>query len=276
MKWTMTSSSRGKITVDATHERFGLYLAELVSACREHPLIDGLVLMGSTADRSRVDEWSDHDFAVVCETPSLADLRSDLGWLPRHDSLAFAAREHHDGFKAVYNDGSVIEFAVTDRGGLATFHANAWEVAYDDHSDLDPLMRLVAARTKPSEQVDPVRDFDVFLASLLVGVGRARRGELLSAWSLVGGQAVDHLLPVLVAVSSGGDNRRADNLDARRRIELVHPEFALAELLKTDVETAARNLLNRADRLLRPRWPDYPDASVEVIRRRLGATPTPN
>ncbi|HEY5320399.1 MAG TPA: hypothetical protein VIJ76_05955 [Galbitalea sp.] len=254
-----------------TNERFELYLVELLAACAAHPLIDGLVLMGSTADRSRVDEWSDHDFAVIAPTPSLELLRGDLGWLPRHQSLVFAAREHHDGFKAVYDDGSVIEFAVTDGVGLSTFHANAWEVTYDSAGDLDGLMKTVAARVKASDRVDPIRDFDVFLASLLIGVGRARRGEVLSAWSLVGGQAVDHLLPVLVAalpIPAGGD-AHADNLDARRRIELVHPEFGLAELLETDVETAARNLLTQAEHLLRPRWPDYPETHVDAIRRRL-------
>jgi hypothetical protein len=274
MKWPMTSSSKGKIAMTTTKERFDRYLAELVAACSTQPLIDGLVLMGSTAERSRVDEWSDHDFAVIAQTPSLELLRGDLGWLPRHQSLAFAAREHHDGFKAVYDDGSVIEFAVADRVGLLTFHANAWVVAYDPAGDLEALMKTVAARAKASDQVDPARDFDVFLASLLIGVGRARRGELLSAWSLVGGQAVDHLLPVLVAaltITAGGDVR-ADNLDARRRIELVHPEFGLAKLLETDVEAAARNLLTRAENLLRQRWPTYPHDHVLVVRRRLGWT----
>lgn len=253
--------------MQTTNERFERYLAQLVAACGTHPLIDGLVLMGSTADRSRVDEWSDHDFAVVCGTEAVEQLRADLGWLPRHGSLAFATREHHDGFKAVYDDGSVIEFAVTDRAGLATFHANAWEIAYDHVGDLEALMLTVAARQKPSDHVDVARDFDVFLASILIGVGRARRGEVLSAWSLVGGQAVDHLLPVLVAVSPA--DRRTDNLDARRRVEATHPDFALADLLETDVESAARGLLERADTLLRPRWPDYPVAHVAVVRGRL-------
>ena len=85
--------------------RFDDYLSELVAACEQNPFITGLVLMGSTADRARVDEWSDHDFAVI-------------------------------------------EFAVTDLGGLATFAANAWEVAYGGEP-VTSVMLGVAAKAAP-------------------------------------------------------------------------------------------------------------------------------
>jgi hypothetical protein len=251
----------------ALHE-FERYLTQLSDACRAHPAITGLVLMGSTADRFRVDEWSDHDFAVVCNEGAQESLRGDLSWLPCHDSLAFVAREHHDGFKGAYQNGAVIEFAVVDRDQLATFHANAWEVAYDEIGDLTELMRRVAARRKPSDEIDVRRDFDVFLASLLIGVGRARRGELLSASSIVRGQAVDHLVSVILGLD-GGDPR-ADNLDGRRRFEQVHPGAVLGETLDTDLENSARNLLLRAESLLGLRWPAYPADHVAVVRGRLG------
>ena len=102
------------MTVNPALEEFERYRAELSDACRAHPKIVGLVLFGSSADRSRVDQWSDHDFAVICEARVQEALRGDLSWLPRYGSLAFAAREHHDGFKAVYRSGAVIEFAVVD------------------------------------------------------------------------------------------------------------------------------------------------------------------
>ena len=111
-------------------DRFESYLDELLASCSENPAITGLVLMGSTADRSRVDEWSDHDFAVVTDTERVEELRGDLSWLPRHARIVASVREHHDGFKAIYDDGAVIEFAVTDLSGLSTFFANDWEVVY--------------------------------------------------------------------------------------------------------------------------------------------------
>jgi hypothetical protein len=42
----------------------------------------GLVWMGSTADRERVDEWSDHDFALVTTDGTEERLRADLGCRP--------------------------------------------------------------------------------------------------------------------------------------------------------------------------------------------------
>jgi hypothetical protein len=247
---------------------FELYLEDLVANCVAHPAIDGLVLFGSTADRNRVDEWSDHDFAIVCQTEFLEALRSDLTWLPRFESIAFAAREHHDGFKAVYSNGAVIEFAVVDRVQLATFDANSWEVAYDRLGGLDKLMTSIADKAKLSDEADPVRDFTVFLASLVIGVGRARRGETLSASSVVRGQAVDHLLAVIS--TTGTVVVRPDNLDVRRRFELAYPRAKIGPLLDRDPETAARELLVRAEALLGGRWPAYPAQHVEVVRSVFG------
>lgn len=254
--------------VNPVLDEFERYLRELSDGCRAHPDIVGLVLMGSSADRSRVDEWSDHDFAVVCESGTQEKLRRNLSWLPRHNSLGFAAREHHDGFKGIYRNGAVIEFAVVDREQLATFHANAYEVAYDEVGDLAEIMRGVAERPKPNDQMDLTRDFSVFLASLLIGVGRARRGEVLSGSALIRGQAVDHLLSAIVG--HDGSDPRADNLDVRRRFEQVHPDAHLGELLDLDVESAARELLLRAETLLCLHWPAYPSDDVAVVRERLG------
>ena len=248
--------------------RFELYLGELVENCRDNPAIDGLVLFGSTADRNRVDQWSDHDFAIICRTELLESLRTDLDWLPRFDALAIVAREHHDGFKAVYADGAVIEFAVVDRVQLATFDANSWEVAYDRLGGLDKLMESIAGKGKISDVIDPVRDFSVFLASLVIGVGRARRGETLSASSVIRGQAVDHLLGVISA--TGTVLARPDNLDVRRRFEFAHPEAAIGPLLDRDPETAARELLRRAEELLGGGWSEYPAQHVELVRAVFG------
>ena len=111
-------------------DRFESYLGELLASCSENPAITGLVLMGSTADRSRVDEWSDHDFAVITDAERVEQLRGDLSWLPRHARIVASVREHHDGFKVTYDDGAVVEFAVTDLSGLSTFFANDWEAVY--------------------------------------------------------------------------------------------------------------------------------------------------
>ena len=234
-------------------DRFTDYLQELVESCTQSPVITGLVLMGSTADRSRVDEWSDHDFAVITAPERVEALRADLSWLPRHDRLVASVREHHDGFKAVYDDGSVIEFAVTDLAGLATFYANDWEVAYGGPTVLG-VMESVAAKPVPDSG-----SAEVFLTALLVGVGRARRGEVLSGGASVRGLALEHLLVLL-------RSSVPDNLDPRRRFEFAHPRLG-AELIAAQelpVEACARAMLEIAEREL-----PLPAAAVAALRSRL-------
>jgi hypothetical protein len=237
---------------------FDRYLAELVTACERHARITGLVLMGSTADRSRVDGWSDHDFAVIAPTDALEPLRGDLSWLPRSESMVACAREWHDGFKVIYADGAVIEFAVTDLEGLSTFRSNAWEVAYGGET-VTSVMRAVSAKTAPHGG-----DAAVFLTSLLVGVGRARRGEVLSAGASVRGLAMEHLLVLLRADPL---DARLDDLDPRRRFELVHPSLAreLGLALEHPVEQCARLLLHIAERELA-----LPAPAIVAVKTRLG------
>ncbi|HAM27134.1 MAG TPA: hypothetical protein DCP11_10690 [Microbacteriaceae bacterium] len=257
---------------DEISQEFNSYIAGLVFVCRERDAITGLVLMGSTADRVRVDEWSDHDFAVVCESGMQETLRGDLSWLPRSTDLVLAAREHHDGFKAVYSDGAVIEFAVVDLTELGTFFANAWEVVYDDGGVLE-VMSAVAAKPAPHGS-EPSRDFAVFLTALLVGVGRARRGERLSASGSVRGVGVDHLTAVFAAALPASGKDRLDNLDPRRRFELVYPEVAhaLECAISSELEECARGLLDLAESSLSGSWPPFPREAVETVRRRLGWT----
>jgi hypothetical protein len=238
--------------------RFDSYLHELLESCSGHPQITGLVLMGSTADRARVDEWSDHDFAVITSPESVEELRGDLVWLPRHERIVASAREHHDGFKVIYDDGSVIEFAVTDLAGLSTFYANVWEVAYGGAAVTD-VMESVAAKPVPASG-----SAAVFLTALLVGVGRARRGEVLSGGASVRGLALEHLLVLLRAEPL---DARLDDLDPHRRFELVHPALG-AELGRTQelpVEECARAMLAIAERELA-----LPAAAVAAVRARLG------
>lgn len=227
--------------------------------------------MGSTAERSRADEWSDHDFAVVCESGWQETLREDLGWLPHPSSIVAVGREHHDGFKAVYADGHVIEFAVVDMAELATFYANAYAVAYD-RGGVAEVMAGVAARPVPGATLRPADGAAVFMAAILVGVGRARRGEVLSASGSVRGLALDQLVTLLREFSPPASSEDRDTLDPRRRFETSYPEWGreLAAALDAPVERCARQLLEIGHRHLSELWGDYPQDAESVVRRRLG------
>ena len=70
------------MTPDETLSRFIKYSDSLTDSCDNNPKIIGLVLVGSTAETERVDEWSDHDFFVITESGDQEALRENLEWLP--------------------------------------------------------------------------------------------------------------------------------------------------------------------------------------------------
>lgn len=249
---------------------FVAYIDRLTQACHAHPDVIGLVLMGSTASQGRADEWSDHDFAVICRPGTQPMLRADLSWLPDAGRICAVAHEHHGGLKAIYDTGAVLEFAVVDPSELRTFYANDYRVAYDD-GDIATVMAEVRARTVPGDMTSAADKMALFLSALLIGVGRDRRGEHLTAMSSVQGLAVDNLLALIWAFIPS-EVEVADTLDPRRRFELAHPRIGaeLAPILHLPTEECARRLLAVARTLLAPRWSGYPLHADEIVCRRLG------
>lgn len=253
-------------------DQFAGFIARLHDNLVARADVIGLVLAGSTADRKRVDEWSDHDFAVITVDGAEERLRNDLSWLPDYPDVALAVREEHDGFKVVYDDGHVLDFGVTSLPGLASWHANAYEVVLD-RGGVSGAFADVAARPKPSQSARPDRELGMFVTALLIGVGRCRRGEVLVASQLVRTVAVGHLLTAWRLVRPALLQERLDDLDPFRRFEQVYPTagHAIATALDRDVEAAARALLELAEEELGD-LPAFPGRAATVVRRRLGWT----
>ena len=252
-------------------ERFEGLLDELRATAEADADIVGLVGMGSTAERDRVDEWSDHDFALLTAPGAGERFRQSLDWLPGAGGIALSVREHHGGMKVIYDDGRVLEFGITDLAGLHGWHANAYDVLYDAGGVADAMAKVVA-RPLPTGGPDDVRDVSLVLTQLFIGVGRARRGELLSAGNSIRSEAVAYLLPVLGRRIGASGPERLDNLDPRRRFEAAHPDVGarIGELLTLRPEACARALLELAEELLAPGWADFPHRGVAAIRTRLG------
>ena len=247
---------------------FADYTAALSASLEQRNDALALVLLGSTADTSRVDEWSDHDFFVVTVDGAQEAFRTDLSWLPNAAELTLTVRETDHGLKAVYADGRVLEFAVFSLDELELDEANAWEVAFDK-ADATERMRAIAARPKASASVDVSRGIHLFLALILIGVGRARRGEVITAGQFVRTHALSNLLSVLAATKRG-DTERLDSLDPFRRFEFAFPALGaeIAAALDSAPERAAKALLAIAERELSKR-DDWPLAAVRTVRDRL-------
>jgi hypothetical protein len=230
----------------------------------------GLVAVGSMADRDYApDEWSDHDFFVITEPGGQETLRIDLDWLPDHDRVALSFRETDHGFKVIYDDGHLLEFAVFDLDEIALAGVNRYRVLLDRGGVEE---RAASVRREPrTEQSDDFL-FGMTVASALVAAGRARRGELLTAaffvtWTL------KHLTALLARAVPSTHASILDEFDSLRRFERAYPALGaeLAAIVRLAPDEAAAALLDVAERELRRRRPDLAWRGLEAVRARITA-----
>ena len=218
---------------------------DLARSASDHPDVIGLVLVGSAADTSRVDEWSDHDFFLVVKVGSGEALRNDLSWLPNHDEVVVAARETEHGLKVVYRNGHVLEFAVFEDPELELASVNYWAVPVDK-TNITARVQAIEAKTQ-GVPFDEQKEWGLFLALILIGVGRARRGEVLIAGQAIRSYYLKHVLGFVRdrREPQPGTERLEDNLDRFRRFEKQYPVEAarIESILQLPVEQSAREQL---------------------------------
>lgn len=228
---------------------YARWLDELTARVSDRPDVIGLVALGSTAGTDRSpDEWSDHDVFVITVEGGAAALRSDLGWLPDSDRVAFVHRETEHGRALVLDDGHLVELAVFDDLELELASANSYRVLHD-RADVTPRMAAIAARTRDSVAArdrDGAHRFGTFVVQLVTGLTRHARGEQLSAHHRLRCLATTALVDLLVSfVPSPVESELGDRLDPHRRFELTHPDLA------AEIEAAMRSPLPlAADRLI--------------------------
>lgn len=249
--------------------RFEDYLRRLGDVAASRDDVVGLAGFGSTADRTRVDEWSDHDFAWITASGAEDRYRFDLSWLPDASSIALSVVEHHGGVKVIYDDGHVLEFGITDLPSFRDWAGNRIEVVVDKGGVAEAVAEILA-KPLPAGR-DDVRDIRLFCTQILIGMGRARRGEVLSGSRLIREDAVGRLLAVLGS-RLPGDRDRLDTLDPFRRFDFVHPEVAarVESAIRMPLDDGARALADLAEELLADGWEDFPRAGITALRRKLG------
>ncbi|MGI9645505.1 MAG: hypothetical protein ACR2O6_09375, partial [Ilumatobacteraceae bacterium] len=161
---------------------FDRFTAELTAWAEVDPRVRGLVVLGSTSGVGREpDEWSDHDFFVICTDGAAGELRADRAWLPDPDRVVIHVRETEHGRSAVYDDGHLAEYAVFEFDELGLAKANGYRVLVDDGT-VEGRMAEIAQRTaNDATRTDPDDLFGSFVAQLAVGLNRYGRGERLSA-----------------------------------------------------------------------------------------------
>jgi hypothetical protein len=254
---------------------FETYTDLLREAAQRVSGVRSLVLLGSASEeaRARRDEWSDHDFYAVLEPGAQDEVRRRLDLLPLREHVVLVAAEGTLGFTVLWDDGHLFEFGIGTLEELGAVGVDSAQVLHDPHGDGATLVH--DARLRRAEAVPPRAEDAVGLAlvKLLIGYGRARRGEVLSASAFVRGHAVPHLCAAVrlrrAAVVAATD--QSDPFDPLRRFEHDHPAIAsaVAEAMMLPVDEAARALVRLLRTELEPTWPEFPTAAADVVERRL-------
>ena len=258
-----------------SHERFETLSAGLIDGVRSREGLFGLVLLGSASQdgAARRDEWSDHDFFALIEQGRGAELRPDLSWLPEQERLVLTAREGEIGFVAVYDDGHVFEFALSEVAELAGAVAGDASVVVDDEAGTAAgLIHAARARAAASDRFDPENDARLVLVKLLIGVGRIRRGEVLNGGGFVRGWAVQHLVRAIRGRFADRSTMLRDTIDPLRRFERDFPEWGarIASTLDLPAEDAAHGLFRLTREILEPGWSGFPSRGADAVADRLG------
>ena len=251
---------------------YDAFTQALRAALERDDRVVGLVALGSMAARDyQPDEWSDHDFFVITETGVQEELREDVSWLPHAERIAYWYRETEHGLQVFYDDGHLLEFAVFDLPEIGLAGVNRYRVLLDEGGVEERVSEVAAAtavRPVPSDE----HEFGKFLGCVLVGAGRAQRGESLSGGMFVKDLALRFLVVLLSRAVPAENAGLLDDLDPFRRFDLVHPELGaeLVELTRLETVAAALGLLGVAERELRHRRPELAWRALEIVRGRIG------
>ena len=242
---------------------FENYTEQLRASLESVPGVIGLVTLGSTADATFRDEWSDHDFWVITEPGVQDSLVKDLSWLPDHQNILFAVSHLPHGRNILFRNRHKVEFAVFDASEVNSRKIERYRILIDR----DHVAELIAGVHRETHRQAKLRP--EALENLCMVVWSAcelhARGELLHARQYIDGFAINQLLNLLYSEIS--DERR-DALDPRRRIELRAPELAaeLLDLYGKPVPDAAIHLLDIVERELRPKAPELAWEKVALVR----------
>jgi len=191
----------------------GKYLYSLESSI-------ALLALGSCAETSRMDEYSDLDFFLIVKDGTKKEFLIDLDWLEAVSPLAYSFRNTIDGYKVMWKDGIYAEFAIFELEELPS-------IAYSPGRFIFKKKGYELSN-QPTRKIQELRQDDLsyalneIMTNLYVGLGRYRRGEVLSAHRLICVHAVDRYLSILPLLDEPTD-ALIDPFALDRRVEFRHP-----------------------------------------------------
>ncbi|MEL6151166.1 MAG: aminoglycoside 6-adenylyltransferase [Chloroflexota bacterium] len=247
-------------------DAYRAYTHSLEQLARHDPRIHALVVLGSTAATDhQPDAWSDHDFWLVVETGTHTHFHDDLSWLPQFERITLTYRETQHGWKALFDDGHVLEFAIFQPHELDVVRFHHYRVPVDKTDVAAHLTQMKATFANHHTPPAPPEIAKFLLFLLVIGMGRYHRGEQISGHLFIKHDALTHLLQLIRATVPPQHPHLEDTLNASRRIEQTHPQYTdrLHTLITAPVPHAAARILEMALEL----HPDISPETVATVRR---------
>jgi len=251
---------------------FQNFIEQLQARLEADPRVLGLVLLGSTADSSYRDQWSDHDFWVITETGAQGPYLDASAWLPDAGSILLSVRNGPSRRTVLYRGGHKVEYAIFDPAEAdAGGKIERFRVVID-RAGVAELARAIRDRAhrERAEAVARPDNLENLCLLLWTAHERSLRGERFSAHRYLLASA-DTLLDLLVFHTDLASAPAADRLDPRRRLEQLRPELAaeLQRVLPLPMPRAGVELLDLARRLLQTAAPGLAWEQAAVVRRWL-------
>jgi hypothetical protein len=232
------------------------------------PRVQGLVVLGSTAEPANRDAWSDHDFWIIADADARAEYLDSVSWLPESEKILLTARYGTAYRAVVYSNRQKVDYAVIDLSGLPAGTIESYRVILD-RGQVQTQAQSGLERTR-KERIDVLRhSYTLQALGILVwsAYGRASRGELLSSRQYLE-LAADVLLNLLCIHTSLGRVPTVDSLDPRRRLERHRPKlaFELLKILGNEPIAACQQLLLMAEQELREKTPNMSWDEIDQVK----------
>lgn len=254
--------------------RYHAFTRALTERLKADECVRGLVAVGSmAASDHQPDEWSDHDFLMLVTDEAADHFRTEIEWLPDHESIILKFPETEHGVKVLYQDGHLLEFAVFTAADFDLARINSHRVLIDKDGFGERVARLVTdtADRAANDQKNDAWLLSQLLTHLLVGVGRHARGERISGRRFVKDLALGDLLQLLARYVPQEAEGYMDSLDIYRRFELAYP--VLGEKVNAGLgqptPRAALALLDLAERELGGLMDEQHIQAAQVIRQKM-------
>src|SRR5215467_4726800 len=143
---------------------FESFTEALRAALEAYPSCLGLVTLGSTADPTFRDEWSDHDFWVITKPGSQDSLVQELSWLPDYQNILFAVSHRPHGRTILFRNRHKVEFAVFDTSEVNSGRIERYQVLIDRDQIAELIEKIhIETHRQPKLRPEALENFCVLL-----------------------------------------------------------------------------------------------------------------